>query len=121
MIDGLAVFLACGGLFLQNRKRILLRIEQKFGSTGDDGSGKRVSTPSSVAMLDTPANDLVEGEVHPDHDTPSGEESSFEPKEQSQTDEFNPVDQTINEKTVLETANGSANTMADRFVRNGFT
>lgn len=120
MFDGLAVFLASGALFLQNRKRILMRIERVATSSGDDGSGKRVSTPSSVGNASAPAEDLVEGEVHPEHDTPSGDESSYQPKAESETNEFNPVDETINEKTALETSNGSANDMASRFVRNGF-
>lgn len=121
MINGLAVFLASGALFLQNRKRILIRAERIANSSGDDGSGKRVSTPSSIGLASKPAEDLIEGEVHPDHDTPSGDENSYEPKAESETNEFNPVDETINEKTALETANGSANDMAGRFVRNGFS
>lgn len=121
VVDGLAVFLACGALFLQNRKRILIQVERIANASGDDSSGKRVSTPSSVANASTPAEDLVEGEVHPDHDTPSGEETTFQPKAESETNDFKAVDQTINEKVPLETANGSANDMASRFVKNGFT
>lgn len=120
MLNGLAVFLASGALFLQNRKRILVRIERVANASGDDGSGKRVSTASSVAAASRPADDLIEGEVHPDHDTPSGEESSFQPKPESETNEFSAVDRTIDEKAPLETASGSANDMANRYVRNGF-
>jgi hypothetical protein len=116
VIDGIAVFLACGVLFLENRKRTLSRIENK---SGDDGSGKRVSTQATVESLSTPADDLIEGEVHPEHDTPSEDESSFNPKGDNGSNKFEPVDDTINEKVPPETFSGSAGSMADRFVRGG--
>jgi hypothetical protein len=115
-IDGIAVFLACGVLFLENRKRTLSRIEN---ASGDDGSGKRVSTHATVESLSTPADDLIEGEVHPEHDTPSEDESSFNPKGDSGSNKFEPFDDTINEKVPPETLSGSAGDMADKFVRGG--
>ena len=117
VIDGLAVFLACGVLFLEYRKRTLSRIEN--ASTGDDGSGMRVSTHASVDSLSTPADDLVDGEVHPEHDRPSEDESSFNPKGDTGSNKFDPVDETINEKMPPETSSGSAIEMADKFVRGG--
>lgn len=116
VIDGTAVFLACGALFLENRKRTLSRIEN---TTGDNGSGTRVSTQATVESLSVPAEDLVEGEVHPEHDTPSEDESSFNPKGDNGSNKFEPVDDTINEKVPPETLSGSAGSMADRFVRGG--
>jgi hypothetical protein len=115
IIDGLAFFLASGVLFLENRKRILSHIEK--GASGDDGSGKRKSTHSSVDYL--PADDLVDGEVHPEHDKPSEDESSFNPKDDSGSNKFDPVDETINEKVPPETLSGSADSMAEKYVRDG--
>lgn len=115
LIDGLAVFLACGILFLENRKRTLSRIERE--ATGDDGSGKRVSTHATVESLSTPADDLVDGEVHPEHDSPSEDETPFNPKGDSGSNKFDPVDETINEKVPPETQSGSAGDRAEAFVR----
>jgi hypothetical protein len=115
-IDGIAVFLACGVLFLENRKRILSRIEKSV-ATGDDGSGIRKSTHGSTDMV--PADDLIDGEVHPEHDKPSEDESAFSPKDSDGTNKFDPVDETINEKVPPETLSGSAGDMADKFVRDG--
>jgi hypothetical protein len=117
VIDGLAVFLACGVLFLENRKRTLSRIEKS--SSGDDGSGTRISTHATVESLSTPADDLIDGEVHPEHDRPSEDESSFNPKGDTGSNKFDPVDETINEKTPPETLSGSAGDMAEKFVRGG--
>ena len=117
LIDGVAVFLACGALFLENRKRILSRIENK--ASGDDGSGKRVSTHATVESLSVPADDLVEGEVHPEHDTPSEDESAFSPLGDTGSNKFRSVDDTINEKVPPETLSGSAGDMADKFVKGG--
>ena len=116
-LDGLAVFLACGALFLENRKRTLSRIER--GASGDDGSGIRVSTPATVEQLSVPADDLIDGEVHPEHDTPSEDESSYNPKGDSGSNKFEAFDDSINEKVPLETQTGSANDMAGRFIKGG--
>lgn len=116
-LDGLAVFLACGALFLENRKRTLSLIEK--GASGDNGSGIRVSTQATVDQLSVPADDLIDGEVHPEHDTPSENESSYNPKGDSGSNKFEAVDDTINEKVPLETQTGSANDMAGRFIKGG--
>ena len=116
-LDGIAVFLACGVLFLENRKRKLSQIESV--GTGDDSSGKRVSTHATVESLTTPADDLIDGEVHPEHDTPYENESSFNPKNDSGSNKFDPVDETINEKVPPETLSGSADSMANKYVRDG--
>jgi hypothetical protein len=117
LIDGIAVFLACGVLFLENRKRTLSQINSV--ATGDDGSGKRVSTHATVESLTTPADDLIDGEVHPEHDTPYENESSFNPKDSSGSNKFDPVDDTINEKVPPQTLSGSAESMANKYVRDG--
>ena len=80
-ILALAVFLAAGALFLENRKRIVSRINQpKLKPVEMTGE------PASVASLSVPAADLVEGEVHPEHEEPSVDEHTFEPTDSS--DEF---------------------------------
>ena len=115
VIDGIAVFLACGVLFLENRKRTLSRVEK--GASGDNALRK--STYASVESLSVPADDLIDGEVHPVHDTPSEDESSFNPKDGSGSNKFDPVDDTINEKIPPETISGSAENMANKFIRDG--
>jgi len=115
VLDGLAFFLAAGVLFLENRKRILSRIKKE--ASLNDNNSKNKSTPSSVDY--PPADDLVEGEVHPEHDTPSEDESSFNPKDDSGSNKFNPVDETINKKIPPEGLSGSADDMAEKYVRDG--
>lgn len=104
-------------LFLENRKNILSRIENL--GTGDDGSGKRTSTHATVDSQSVPADDLIDGEVHPEHDTPSEDESSYNPKGDDGTNKFVPVSETINEKVPPQTLSGSAGSMADKYIRSG--
>lgn len=117
LLDGLAAFLAAGALFLQNRKRILRQVEQ--GASGDAQNGVRVSTPATVKSLDVPADDLIDGEVHPPHDEPSGEGHAYEPTD-SGKNEFKAVDRTINEKEVLETQHGNTDQKVESFLKGNF-
>ena len=94
----LAFFFACGGLFLENRKRTLTKIETKIQQKGVSGTNL-----ASVADLSVPAEDLVEGEVHPEHDEPSGDRKTYEPSSENQTNRFERVGESINEKHVLDT------------------
>ena len=94
----LAFFFACGGLFLENRKRTLTKIETKIQQKGVSGTNL-----ASVADLSVPAEDLVEGEVHPEHDEPTGDRKAYEPSSEDQTNRFERVGESINEKHVLDT------------------
>jgi hypothetical protein len=94
----LAFFFACGGLFLENRKRTLTKIEGKLQQASIKGINL-----SPVSNLSVPAEDLVEGEVHPEHDEPTGDQKAYEPSSNDQTNRFEQVDESINEKHVLDT------------------
>ena len=94
----LAFFFACGALFLENRKRTLTKIETKIQQKGVSGTNL-----ASVADLSVPAEDLVDGEVHPEHDEPAGDRKTYEPSSENQTNRFERVGESINEKHVLDT------------------
>jgi len=93
----LAFFFAAGGLFLENRKRTLAKVEAK----------QLQSIPGTnmapVANLSVPAEDLIEGEVHPEHDEPAGDRKTFDPSQEDQTNRFERVGESVNEKHVLDT------------------
>jgi hypothetical protein len=97
MTVALAFFLACGGLFLENRKRTLVKVEVAIqrGNTG--------TNMASVSSLSVNAEDLVEGEVHPEHDEPAGERNTFEPTSEGQSNKFDRVGESIDGKHILDT------------------
>ena len=94
MVLGLAVFLAAGALFLENRKRLV---------AGDAVALAPLvaSQPAPVAALDVPAEPVVETEVHPPHEEPTVREHPFEPESHSNV--FERVGESINEKQPLPT------------------
>jgi hypothetical protein len=94
----LAFFFACGGLFLEYRKRMLTKIEIKMQQKAVDGTNL-----APVSSLSVPAEDLIEGEVHPEHDEPLGDRKTYEPSSEDQTNRFERVGESINEKHVLDT------------------
>jgi len=94
----LAFFFACGGLFLENRKRTLTRVETKLQENAVKGT--KFATVSSLSV---PAEDLIEGEIHPEHDEPAGDRKAYEPGAEDQTNRFERVGESINEKHVLDT------------------
>ena len=94
----LAFFFACGGLFLEQRKRKMARISTTSSSKSIDGTSL-----APVSNLSVNADDLVDGEVHPEHDEPAGERRSYEPNGDDQTNRFDRVDESVNEKHVLDT------------------
>jgi len=111
----LAVFLAAGALFLENRKRIVMRLNRPKM----DSNPSNLENQASVASQSVDAPDLVDGEVHPDREEPSVDEHSFEPKEDA-TNEFNPVGESINEKQPLEGAiTNSSKAVAEHLTRTG--
>lgn len=110
-VISLAVVLTVGALFLENRKRIVAKI---------DGSNNTIVMPkvrpASVSALSEPAPDLVDGEVHPAHETPSEDEVRFEPARDSGSDKFESVGDSINEKVVLEQVPSSSSQAAAQFM-----
>ena len=94
----LAFFFACGGLFLESRKRTLAKVESALQQNTIDGTNL-----APVSSLSVNAEDLIEGEVHPEHDEPAGERRGFEQAEDSQTNRFERVGESVDQKHVLDT------------------
>jgi len=94
-ILGLAVFLAVAALFLEQRRRTVQTVSKAIDSK---------ETPSfSVELLDKPAENLVPGEVHPSSKDADVEDYSFEPTEESGTNKFEDVGESVQEKQPLDT------------------
>ncbi len=111
----LAVLLAVGALFLENRKRILTGIKISINTDIKKGGTKYAPVDAVVEG----ASDLIDGEVHPEHETPFEESHNFHP-EKNTTDGFENVGESINEKGALETVpTNSSRTMADHFEKAG--
>ena len=116
VVLSLTFFLAAGALFLEYRKRMLASVKKTVIELAIDG----VSV-APVAALSVPADDLIDGEVHPEHDTPTGEEHRYEPKEEAQSNSFYKVGISIDEKQVIKGEDtDSAAEMAERFVKSGY-
>ena len=104
----LAFFFACGGLFLEQRKRKMAGISGKGAFKSIDGTSL-----APVENLSVKADDLVEGEVHPEHDEPAGERRTYEPKGDDQTNRFDKVGESVNEKHVLDTEESTSGLFRD--------
>lgn len=98
MVVALAVFLAAGALFLENRKRLVADTD-----TASASAAPAVSQPASVASLSVPAPPVNEDEVHPDFEEPQRETHGFEPSDDTGSQDFRAVGPSINEKQPLET------------------
>jgi hypothetical protein len=114
MMVALAVFLAAGALFLENRKRLIA------GGSGPGPNGQKegpiVSEPASVASLSEPAPDLQEGEVHPEFERPERDTHEFEPTEDTGSNDFRAVGHSINEKQPLATMPANSSDAAAEFM-----
>ena len=117
MLYGIAVFLAAGALFLENRKRIVSGLT----GTSNRNLGAQPSQPAPVSALSEDAPPLVDGEVHPVFETPSTEEAQFRPSDEGFSNTFRPVGESINQKQPLELVptNRSQN-VADYMEAKGF-
>jgi len=104
----LAFFFACGGLFLEQRKRKMAGISAKGAFKSIDGTSL-----APVENLSVKADDLVEGEVHPEHDEPAGERRTYEPKGDDQTNKFDRVGESVDEKHVLDTEESTSGLFRD--------
>ena len=93
-VIGLAVFMAVAALFLEQRRRTVMKVQRTMTTKAE---------PLEIKELDTPAPDLVPGEIHPSRPEPEVDEYDFEPSEDSGKDTFEPVDETQDHKQPLET------------------
>jgi len=93
IVLGLATFLAVAALFLENRRRTVVKVTSMMTAE---------KTPLEIKEL-APAPDLVPGEKHPAHDQGTSEEYGFEPTEESGTNKFDRVDDSQDNKDPLET------------------
>ncbi len=102
-ILGLASFLAVAALFLEHRRRLVMRAQVAMGGAGM--GAMPTSKPAAVEALDVPAPPLVKGEVHPDHEVPHVEEHGFRPDEDTGSNKFSeaPGSESIDEKQPLKT------------------
>lgn len=111
----LAVLLAVGALFLENRKRILSTIKMDINNEIKKGGGKYAPVDTVVEG----ASDLIDGEVHPEHETPFEESHSFQP-EKDTSEAFESVGESINQKGALATVpTNSSRVMSDHFEKVG--
>jgi hypothetical protein len=114
VILALAVFLGAGSLFLENRKRVLMTLVPLM----NDNLEKTLDG-APVAAITKGADDLIEGEAHPEHEEPDVEVFKFEPSKDA-SDEFSPVGESIDTKHPLETASANSNKgLAEHLTREG--
>ncbi len=90
----IAVFLAAAALFLESRRRTVDRVAVTMGAE---------KPVFQVEQLSQHAPDLVPGEKHPSRPMAEYEDHNYEPSEESGSNKFEPVDETLNEKQPLET------------------
>ena len=74
LILALSVFLAAGSLFLENRKRILMTLRPSTKLPLE-----KTLDGAPVEAITQGAEDLVDGEVHPEHEEPDVDSYKFEP------------------------------------------
>lgn len=114
---GLAAFLAAGALFLENRKRIVTKLQ---GTKAAVAASLSSETLNSVENVTTPATDLIENEVHPSHESPFQEEHGFEPSEGMGSNTYSSVGGSIDTKAALASGTPtSAGTAAEGFRKAG--
>ena len=94
----LAFFFACGGLFLEQRKRKMATVSIKTTMKSIDGTSL-----APVSNLSVKADDLIEGEIHPEYDEPAGNRYTYDPKVENQSNKFEEVGESINQKHILDT------------------
>lgn len=114
---GLAAFLATGALFLENRKRIVAKLQGTKAAVAASLSSESLN---SLDNLTTPATDLIENEVHPPHESPFQEEHGFEPASGMGSNTFSSVGVSIDTKSALASGTPvSAGVAAEGFQKAG--
>jgi hypothetical protein len=95
IVLGLATFLAVAALFLENRRRTVSKVSSMMTTKEE---------PMRIKELDTPAENLVPGEVHPDRKDSEVDDYGFEPTEESGKNDFEGLGaESQDEKQPLET------------------
>jgi hypothetical protein len=112
MTLGLAAFLAAAALFLEQRRRIVEKIQLKIAS-------QKTGSPGSVADLSKPAPPLIPGEIHPDHSEPEVQDHGYEPEEGSGSNSFKPVGESIDEKHALPTVRPDSESIGELMQEKG--
>jgi hypothetical protein len=114
LVLSIAVLLAVGSLFLENRKRVLMTLYPRNG-----GDIVKVPDGAPVQAITAGSDDIIDGEVHPEQEVAETDSYIFEPSEDA-TDKFSPVGESIDMKVPLETASGSSNNrLAQHLTREG--
>jgi hypothetical protein len=94
IVLGLATFLAVAALFLEQRRRTVLKVTTALGPD---------KVPFKVEQLEQKAPDLVPGEVHPDFKGSEVEDHGFEPGDDIGKNTFERVDESQDDKQPLDT------------------
>jgi hypothetical protein len=79
IVLGIATFLAVAALFLEHRRRTVVKVQSALTPERQ---------PLDIKELDTPAPDLVPGEIHPPPKESDVEDVGYEPTDESGTNEF---------------------------------
>ena len=109
LVLGLATFLAVAALFLEHRRRTVVKV------TASLGPGK---APFKVENI-VDAENLVPGEVHPDHKESELEDHGFEPTEDSGKNTFERVDESQDDKQPLDTVPPNPREVSDLLQEKG--
>jgi hypothetical protein len=94
VVLALAMFLAVAALFLEQRRRIVHELS---------AVKEAKEVPSTVENLGKPAPDLVPGEVHPSSEEPEVQDHGYEPEQETGSNSFERVGESLDEKHPLET------------------
>jgi hypothetical protein len=94
VVIGLATFMAVTALFLEHRRRTVMKVTSML-TPG--------SSTADIKELDVPSPNIVPGEVHPSRKGSELEDAGFEPTEESGKNDFERVDESQDEKQPLDT------------------
>ena len=92
---GVSTFTAAASLYAESHARKAKSV--RSGTNPSSTEEKPIDTQLA------PAAPIVPNEIHPDMETPPEEKVSFVPKEEDSTNSFNPVGESVNQKTDLPT------------------
>lgn len=110
IVLGLATFLAVAALFLEHRRRTVMKVTAAIGPE---------KVPFKVAQLDEKAPNLVPGEVHPDFKGSETEDHGFEPGDDSGKNTFERVDESQDDKHPLDTVPPNPSEVSDLLQEKG--
>ena len=94
IVVGLATFLAVAALFLEHRRRTVMKVRAALGPE---------KAPFKVEQLNEKAPNLVPGEIHPSFKGSDIEDHGFEPGDDVGKNTFERVDESQDDKQPLDT------------------